>query len=431
MDFKEKFRQAIKIQTWGSSEEPLLEFQEMLVKMFPAFHSRAERFVLSPYSVVYHLPSSEKEAVLFLAHYDVVPAETEKWSVDPFSAQEKDGYIYGRGSLDMKSILISLMEAAEKLCEENLKPKKDIWFAFGGDEERTGVLGAMKTVEWMANRGQRFTWILDEGTPVVENQIDGVDTPLALVSIAEKGYLSLKLSVEQEPGHSSRPTNVQAAAVLGRALQRIGKKPFPFKLTKPAETFFKQIAHYLPGVKGFVMRHTRLLGSLFFRAVSSSPTITAMLHTTVAMTQLSGSSADNVLPSEVSAIINLRLLEPWTVETAAEFIRKAVNDKRVKVSVHGMATDPVAPNENYRRLGWEEIKSAVEEAWPGIPLVPFIMVATTDSRFYQKLTDNIFRFSPHKLNPKELNTVHGHDERISEENLNRGFVFYAKLLKSL
>ena len=156
MDFIDRFRASLKIKTfWPSgalpgneaAEAPLLRFQEFLAEHYVAFHKAAERHVLSPYSVVYRWPgvaARDNGAVLILAHYDVVPAETEKWSVDPFGAEMKDGFIYGRGSLDMKGILISIMEAAESLCLAGYKPKHDVWFAFGGDEERTGVSGAME-----------------------------------------------------------------------------------------------------------------------------------------------------------------------------------------------------------------------------------------------------------------------------------------------
>jgi len=242
MDFIKTFQEAIKIPTWwpsgaqkgdAAAEANLLRFQAFLTERFPAFHKTAERWVLSPYAVVYRLAgrgsekarhgsanapdtASTSDAVLLLAHYDVVPAETEKWSVSPFGAEikgsESGNFIYGRGTLDMKATLVSIMEAAESLCSQGWKPAHDIWIAFGGDEERAGVLGAMETVRWFEKQGQRFAWVLDEGTPIAENQIKGVDTPLALVSIEEKGFLSLTLSVKQEPGHASRPPKVQAAA---------------------------------------------------------------------------------------------------------------------------------------------------------------------------------------------------------------------------
>jgi carboxypeptidase PM20D1 len=442
MEFIEKFREALRIPTWWPSdkqegdktaEEPLVRFQNFLLNNFPAFNKTAERWVLSPYSVVYRLQGSgsSDDAVLFLAHYDVVPAEKDKWTSDPFGAEMKDGFIYGRGSLDMKSVLISVAEAAETLCSENLKPKRDIWFVFSGDEERTGILGAGVTAQWFEKRGQRFDFIIDEGTPVAENQIKDIASPLALVSIEEKGYLSLKLSVSQEPGHSSRPPKVQAAAVLGRALCKIAEKPFPFRLGTTTEAFFRQIAPMVPGIQGFVMRHARAFGSLFFKAAASSPEAASMLRTTTAITQLKGSAADNVMPSQVDAIINLRLLYPWTTETASDFIRKAINDERVSIGIHGTASNPVMACNNYEQHGWTQVKAALEKVYPGIPMIPFIMTAITDSRHYQKLCNSTFRFIPYKLDSKELSGIHGHDERISEENLRRGLMFYTALMRLL
>ena len=442
MDFVDKFREAVKFPTWWppeaqggdtKAEAPILHFQDFLLEQFPVFHEMAQRWVLSPYSVVYRLPRNNHtdEPVLLLAHYDVVPAETEKWKYNPFGAETIDGFIYGRGTLDMKSILISIMEAAENLCKIGWKPKRDIWFAFGGDEERAGILGAMETVRWFEKKEQRFAWILDEGTPIAENHIKGINSPLALVSIEEKGYLSLNLTVAQEPGHASRPPKIQAAAVLGRALCRIAKKPFPFKLGPTVEAFFKQIAPLMPGIQGFVMRYARAFGTVFFKLAAGNPSTESMLRTTVAMTQLEGSAADNVLPSLARAVINLRLLYPWTAETAIDYIKKIINDERVQLSVYGLGTDPVAASNNYKSQGWSEIQTALEQAWPGVPMLPFMMVATTDSRHYQKITNGIFRFSPYKLDPKELGGIHGHDERISEENLRKGLIFYTKLLESI
>jgi carboxypeptidase PM20D1 len=441
MEFTEKFLEALKIPTWWPSdrqkddqtaEEPLVRFQSFLFEKFPAFNKTAEHWVLGPYSVVYRLQGSELgDAVLFLAHYDVVPAEKDKWSKDPFGAEMKDGFIYGRGSLDMKSVLISIAEAAETLCMENRKPKRDIWFVFSGDEERTGTLGAGATAQWFEKRGQRFDFIIDEGTPVAENQIKDIASPLALVSIEEKGYLSLKLSVAQEPGHSSKPPKVQAAAVLGRVLCKIVKKPFPFRLGTTTEAFFRQIAPMVQGIQGFVMRHARMFGLLFFKAAASSPEVASMLRTTMAITQLKGSAADNVMPSQVDAVINIRLLYPWTTETAVSFIKKTINDERVSISIYGTASNPVMAGKNYEQHGWMKIKAAIEEVWPGIPVIPFIMTAMTDSRYYQKLCNSTFRFIPYKLDSKELGGIHGHDERISEENIMRGLKFYTTLMRLL
>jgi carboxypeptidase PM20D1 len=182
------------------------------------------------------------------------------------------------------------------------------------------------------------------------------------------------------------------------------------------------------------MRHARALGPIFFRALAGSPDIASMLHTTVAMTQLEGSAADNVMPSEARAVINLRLLWPWTADKAIGFIKKAIRDERVEVKVHGLGTDPVPANPEHTRRsgpGWKEMETALAAVYPGIPILVFLMIATTDSRHYKDLAGGIFRFTPHQLNPRELGLIHGHDERISIENLERGRAFYARLLELL
>ncbi|QQO09524.1 M20/M25/M40 family metallo-hydrolase [Breznakiella homolactica] len=445
MDVLQRFRKSIQIKTdWpegaqagdGRAEAPLREFQEFLKISYPEFHKKIERSVLNPYAVIYQWPgeSAEAKPILFLAHYDVVPAETEKWTVPPFSGDEKDGYIYGRGTLDMKCILIGIMEAAETLCAGGFRPKQDIWFAFGGDEERAGTWGAKTSVRWFAERNIRFAWALDEGSIVARNQIAWIDKPLALLGIEEKGFASFELRAAQQSGHASRPPKVQAAAVLARALLRISKKPFPFRLTPTVEGFFRSLGDLSTGAMAWVLKHPRLLGPLFFKAVAGSPAIASLLRTTVAMTQLEGSPADNVMPSSVRAVLNLRLLDPWTVETALEYVRKAVNDGRVEVDICNVSTDPVPPNPLHAKRsgpGWEEMEAAVSAVFPGVPVMPFLVTATTDSRHYKDLCGGIFRFCPLVLTPEELALIHGHDERISEQNLRNCVNFYTDLLARL
>ncbi|MCL1928107.1 MAG: M20/M25/M40 family metallo-hydrolase [Treponema sp.] len=452
-DFIEHFRTALRIKTdWpgnakagdNTAEKPLVDFQNYLAETFPCFHTYAERTVFSPYSIAYRWPgtgnipektgAADSAPVLLLGHYDVVPAETIKWSFDPFGAELKDDYIYGRGALDMKNIVISLMESAEILCRNGFKPKRDIWIVLGGDEERTGLLGAKKTAEWLEEKGLQFSFILDEGTPIAKDQIKGVNKPLALVGIEEKGFLSLDLSVDQKPGHASQPPEEQSAAILSRALLRISQQPFPWHLTPAVEAFFRQLGLQSSGTTAFVMKHARMLGPLFFKAAGVSPATKALLRTTIAMTQLEGSSADNVLPSTVKAVINLRLLPPWTTEKVIERIKTVIADDRVSVTDHSLGTDPVESGpdqETGNSPGWKEIKGALGNVFADIPVLPFLMLATTDSRHYQNLSKYIFRFSPMLLNPEELSRIHGHDERISLENLEHCLQFYTNLMEQL
>jgi carboxypeptidase PM20D1 len=372
--------------------------------------------------------------VLITAHYDVVPVEEDKWTVPPFGGELRDGRIYGRGAIDMKNMLTAILEAAETLMRSGFVPHRDVWFVFGGDEERTGMLGARNAAQWLADRKLRFSWVLDEGTPVALGYIPGVDTPLALVSIEEKGYLSIALTVRQEPGHSSRPPKVQAAAILGKALARIESRPFPWRLVPTAKTFFRRLAEISPAFAGMTSITADALGDFFTNTPSASPYMASLLHTTAAMTELFGSSADNVMPSEVKAVINLRLLAPWTIEKAIKQIQNVIQDDRVEISIHGSASEAVPANPTHAHLegpGTVELQKAIGEVFPGVPILPFIMTATTDSRHYKDMASGIFRFNPVRMTPKDMAGMHGHDEYISVENALIGPQFYQALFRQL
>ncbi len=447
----ERFRSALRIRTvWpegASAESPeaaeaeraLGEFQDFLKAAYPAFHAVAERTVLSRFGVVYRWPAaapSAEKPVLFLAHYDVVPVERENWTVDPFSAEVIDGYVYARGTLDTKGSLIGIMEAVEKLAAAGFRPKRDIYLAWGGDEERSGTHGAVRTAAYFAERGIAFAWTLDEGSVVADGILSGVKRPLALVGVEEKGFLNLELTVRQKPGHASRPPAVQAAAVLGAALARLGKKRFPWALTDTVEAFFKSLAAEMPPLRAFALANARALGPLFFKVAATTPDTAALLRTTLAMTQLSGSPTDNVLPSEAKAVLNLRLLSGWTVERATAWVRRAVADDRVEVAVSSAraANDPIiasAAVAQGRGVGWSEVVSSIEAAFPDAMILPYLVTATTDSRHYAPLCDAVYRFVPLKLRSADLDLIHGHDERIAIDNFIAGIDFYRSLIAVL
>jgi carboxypeptidase PM20D1 len=440
-----------------AAEAPLRAFQDFLIAAYPRFFRASEHWILGPYALVCRWPGVSAgtpegetpgpEEALILAHYDVVPVEADKWSVDPFGAEIKDGFLYGRGAQDMKGSLIALMEALEDLVVRGFSPRRDMWFAFGGDEERSGLKGARTTARWFAEQGRRFSWILDEGSPVTVNQIRGISTPLALFGVEEKGFLSLELAADQKPGHASRPPRIQAVALLARALLRISRRPFPVRLGPTVAAFFSLLAELRsrerskPPRPGLLAVRTVLLKALSPLAAPvlafccrKDPQILALLGTTVAMTQLEGSAADNVMPSRARAVINLRLLAPWTVDEALSYIRWAIGDERVGLRILGSASSPVPAHPGHGRMegpGWEKMAKALEAVFPGAVPLPFIMTAATESRHYRDLAGGIFRFSPMRLSPGDMSSVHGHDERISLENFFLAIRFYGALFEQL
>jgi carboxypeptidase PM20D1 len=191
----------------------------------------------------------------------------------------------------------------------------------------------------------------------------------------------------------------------------------------------------VPFPKSAILANARALGPVFFAAAGGSPETAALMRTTVAMTMLQGSPADNVLPSEAKAILNLRLLPGWTIDESLAYVEKRIDDPRVTVKAYSerAAHEPTAaaPGKAEDDAGWDTLTAAVSETFPDAAILPFLVTAMTDSRHYAPVCRSIYRFSPITLNPQELGRIHGHDERISIENFIAGITFYRRLISSL
>jgi len=173
--------------------------------------------------------------------------------------------------------------------------------------------------------------------------------------------------------------------------------------------------------------------------MAQNPAVSAMFRTTTALTTLEGSSAENVLPSEVRGVVNCRILPGDTTEGTLERVRRLVADPRVRVEYHPdfLVDEPVELHPDYvgdkieNLPGWKPLKATIEEVFPGCPVIPYLNTAQTDSRHYARLAPSILRFAPVKLTPEEIDTIHGHDERISVENFLTAIRFFTRLLEEL
>ncbi|KAG9485464.1 hypothetical protein GDO78_008507, partial [Eleutherodactylus coqui] len=214
---------AIRIPTVSFSEDEqnvtaLAEFGEYIRRVFPGVFSSSiiKHEVIAEYSHLFTVQGSDQSLrpYMILAHLDVVPAPPEGWDVPPFSGEERDGYIYGRGTLDDKSNVIGVLQALELLLKRNYRPKRSFFIGFGHDEEVSGHKGAMKIVEKLQSRGVKLLFVADEGLAVLDGVIQGVKTPVALIGTTEKGSITLNLTVNQPPGHSSMPPAETSIGIL-------------------------------------------------------------------------------------------------------------------------------------------------------------------------------------------------------------------------
>ncbi|HAK44415.1 MAG TPA: hypothetical protein DCO79_00620 [Spirochaeta sp.] len=410
-------------------------FQDYLFDIFPLFHETAERTVLSEYAVIYKWDGSspDKHPVLLTAHYDVVPADVSKWSRPPFDAVIEDGYLWGRGTLDTKNTLMASLEAAEELCRTGFTPERTVYFAFGGDEEITGALGAKTSAQWFADNGISFDWAWDEGSITADRLMPGMKVKLSLIGTSEKGQVNILLKAESRGGgHAAMPPKHTATGRIARAVTRIEANPFPLRWLKTTRTFFKRMAR--AGVPAYrvALSNLWLTGGLIKLVMGRNAKSAAMLRTTTAPTIITGSNKENVLADEASAVVNVRILPGDSIKTVVKRIKKVVADDEVSVSVlkEKEATEP-AFESSIKSEGYLLLEQMLNEEIEDAVVLPYLATIATDSVNFSACCKNLYRYAPMILNQEELDRIHGVDERISFENYGLAIRCYKNFIKKL
>jgi carboxypeptidase PM20D1 len=371
--------------------------------------------------------------ILLMAHTDVVPVEDgSSWSRDPWSGAVADGHVWGRGAIDMKAAMVGFMEAADGLGAEGFQPKRTVYLALGHDEEVGGHHGHEQVAEALAQRGVRFSWVLDEGLVITDGIVPGLAAPAALIGASEKGYLTVELIAQGLGGHSSMPPPQSAAGIVAGAAARLEATPFPADVDGPVAEMFAWLAPEMGFVERLAFANLWLLGPVVQGKLEAKNNTNATLRTTIAVTQLEGSVQENVLPQEARAVVNLRLHPRDSIESALQHVVAAVDDPRVEVrpvedSIH---SEP-SPVSSTQSEGWQIITRSIREVNPEVVVAPGLMIGGTDSRWYVPLADDVYRFHPAWLGPEDTNRIHGTDERISTENLADYVRFYRRVLQAL
>ena len=371
---------------------------------------------------------SEGDPAVLMAHYDVVPVNEEMWERDPFGAEIIDGVMWGRGTLDTKVTFNGVLSAADHLIGQGFTPEKDIYFAFSGGEEINGK-GAVNIVDYFEEKGITPAFVVDEGGAVVENVFPGVKTPCGLIGIAEKGMMNVEYRAVSNGGHASAPKPHTPVGILSLACAKIEANPFKLHLTKPVKELFDTLGRHSSFVFKIVFSNLKLFLPLLdaFMCKKSGGEINALLRTTVAFTQMEGSSAPNVIPPEAKMVSNIRLNPEDSVDSAKAYLEKIVNDKNIEVNVL-MGMNPSRISQTCCEE-WDKVASSVASTWKGCIVSPYLMVQCSDSRHYGRISDKVYRFSAMDLSSKERATIHGNNERIRLSTAKKAVEFYIRLIK--
>lgn len=443
--FVERFRCLIRIPTVSRTDRARRDpsvfaaFQEELVRIYPRVHRQLDREVHGEFGLIYHWPGrdSGKKPVLFLAHYDVVPADEngdETWEEPPFGASVRDGCVWGRGTLDIKCQLAFIMESAEYLLAKDWQPDRDIYFAFGGDEEIGGVEGARHLASLFRARNLSFEFVLDEGGIIATGQLSFLkNRAAALVGLAEKGFVTFKISAFGESGHSSMPVKEgTAVGRLARAVARLEKRRLPARLDPLLADMLERFVPHVPPGLGIVFANLWLTRPLVRYVFSKNRATDSLIRTTQAVTLFRAGEQENILPGEAFCLVNHRILPGDTMDMIRKRHENTLKDKDLVLEDAGNwpANDPITAGAA-DGSGFRLIRDVLALTHPGVITVPYLVNGSTDSKYYRDLTGQILRFCPLVLTPEDVAAIHGINERISLENLEKGLEFYLRLFLHL
>lgn len=429
---------AIQLPTVSSSpdsiyQKKLTAFQSFLETTYPTVFNTLTCIEATKPSLLFRWEGCDKSKapIVLCAHQDVVPAgDTLLWSHPPFSGTIDNEFIWGRGSLDDKGSLISLLEALKTLITENKTPLQDIYIAFGHDEEVGGIEGAKQIALWMATNTIAPSCVYDEGLAVTYGMIPGLKQPAALIGTSEKGYLSVKIEANLEGGHSSTPASRNSISVLNNALSTILKNQPKPQITKPVEDFIDFIGPELPFMQRVIFANRWLFRDLIANIYTKKPASNALVRTTTAPTIINAGTVDNAIPTSASAIINFRLLPGDSSQMVINRLKNEVNDTAITITPYGIIREAskVSPSDTE---GFKALQRSINSAFGNDVVVsPALMIASSDGRHYASVCENIYRFAPIEVTSVDMKRIHGINERIGKENLKKAVIFYRELLSN-
>lgn len=415
-----------------TNDEAFESFYRWMEKTYP--NVAAKPYEQFTWSRLYHWQGTNPDLppLLLMGHIDVVPVipGTEKdWVKPPFAGEVSEGYVWGRGTMDMKGPTIMMLHALNAKMASGFKPERSVYISIHHDEEIGGPKGAQEIAKYMLENGIKPKLAFDEGGVISDGLMPGLNERFAMIGVSEKGYLTLQITAPGAGGHSSMPPRETAVGKLAKAIYRLESSPFPGKLDPPVSDMYKAIGPEMGYVPRMAAANLWLFSPMVESMMAASPSGDANLRTTTAPTMLEGSIKDNVLAIEAKAMVNFRLHPRDTSEAAIARVKQVIGDPDIKVerSAKG-AWSEASPVSDLDGPVWRELSTTIAEVWPGILVGPSLTVGATDSRHYKHVSENVYRFAPFTVTPELRGGVHGTNERIALTDLVPMATFYWRLV---
>ncbi len=428
-----EFSKMIQVETLSYSKEKdnvekFRELQAVMKELFPNVYSTLEQEVFKGESILFKWKGNSKEKpIVLMAHQDVVPASKDDWVFAPFSGEVTDTEVYGRGTLDTKSTLYAFFKAIDNLIKSGFVPEHDIYISSSTDEETSGF-GAGLSVEALKKKGVKPYLVLDEGGAIVTGSLPSAQKPIALIGVLEKGYVNIRFTAKSKGGHSSTPPKNTPIARLSAFVNDVETHfPMKTKMIKEVSDLFKSAAPSMSGIYRYLFGNMWLFKPLItFLLPKINPYGRALLSTTIAFTMSGGSEAANVIPSEAYVIANLRTHPIQNIDESFKVLEAIAKKYDIEAVIEeGREASPISSTTNSAYL---YLVKNIQASYPDALVSPYVMLGGTDCRFFSEITDSAFRFSPVRMDNKELNKIHGKNESIKKSALVEAVRFFTEFI---
>ena len=433
MAYAEKLSAMIRCETVSvpgvNQREKFLAFHRELERLYPQVHAKLEKTELDGNLLYYWKGERSDRPLVLMSHQDVVPAEG-KWEHEPFSGDIADGKVWGRGASDTKCSVMAFFQAAEELLAAGYVPPQDVYLSSSCNEEIDGD-GCPTIVAELERRGVKPYLVCDEGGGIITEPIGGIHGNFAMVGVFEKGKADVKFIASSGGGHASAPAAHSPVARLAAFVNEVEThRVFRRKMPGEVAAMFETLAPYASFPLKLVFSNLWLFRPVLLQVLPLiSAQAGAMIRTTIAFTMLSGSDACNVMPQEASVCANMRFIPHQGMDESLEIIRARAEKHGLKTEVL-MANDYTEPVD-IRGDAFRTVQRVIDETFPGCAGSPYVLTGATDSRFYQKICENVIRFAPVIYGPEQMKGMHGLNENIEYSCLPGAVDFYKNLIEAM
>lgn len=415
------------------NKEEFEKFYKTVDELFPNISSKAKRLSFGGGCFVYVIEGKNaKKNIMLMSHHDVVEG-SENWATDPFNANEKDGYLYGRGTIDTKTPLFAELQACEELLAEGYDFEGINLYIGSSNNEEVGGDGMVLATQYFKDNGIRFDVVLDEGGAITQGQIPGVKCKSAVVAVHEKSRHYFKCRVNSEQlGHGGFGKAADSAALnISRFVAEVSNTPiYKGSFYPEVRATFERHVPYMSFPMNVLFGNIGIFAPIIKKIMMGIPAASAMLATSISFQSVfAGDSKDPTFRSKnAEAVMFLRCVREDDLYRGLEKIKKI--GQKYGVEIEEMERDYCQPTD-FNGDAFKTVEELLHEVFPDVAVVPFLLTAGTDARRFTDVADNILRFAPIDLNKAQFATIHNDNEHIGIKNIGECVVFYKKFIQKI